>query len=411
MLVVGCGAGQEDQTAGVTTPATAQTDTPAATTIQPVTTQSIAPVTTASTSSTELAHSGMCEMGQSPALASYDRGTGDIQWTTCSTDLVWREVRGATDDVVYVDETSRQDPIAGQNSGQPVQNLIAIDARTGAELWRVGHDWQRLGWPLGPFTGGGVVVVGVSDEGGDALVGVDARTGVELWRAPAADPELATNITVPSGVICHPACVPPPNEVFSPIANTEKVVVTAGSIGLGGLRGLDRSTGQQLWANDVHQSDLSGIGVSRAATAVAGDTVIVPAGQMLVAVDALTGDELWQAPRLDHPAAADRFVVGYVATSERNAPKLSVLDISTGKTLWTQPGSQSYGELWALGDGAVFVLDGTDGMIGGVVAYEFGSGAVRWRMAFGPTTWGEPQQAIGDMVVSRSRGHHRVVLG
>ena len=55
-------------------------------------------------------------------------------------------------------------------------------------------------------------------------------------------------------------------------------------------------------------------------------------------------------------------------------------DASTGEKLWTQPGSPAYDDLWAAGDGAVYVSDGQGGLGPRLLtAYELTSGEVRWQ--------------------------------
>jgi hypothetical protein len=43
-----------------------------------------------------------------------------------------------------------------------------------------------------------------------------------------------------------------------------------------------------------------------------GNTLVIPAETVDVARDVSTGTQLWQAPELDHPTAAGKYVVGYV---------------------------------------------------------------------------------------------------
>ena len=80
-----------------------------------------------------------------------------------------------------------------------------------------------------------------------------------------------------------------------------------------------------------------------------------------------------------------------VAKSAPN-PTLSSLDGTTGETLWTQPGRPSYGELWAIGDGGVYIVDFT----GNVIAYELDDGTVRWSTGPRPE---QPQLVTDDGVV------------
>ena len=78
-----------------------------------------------------------------------------------------------------------------------------------------------------------------------------------------------------------------------------------------------------------------------------GDTVIVPVGEVVVAIDADTGSELWRHRWLDHASASDGFVVGYLGSGP--SQQASALDAFTGQTLWTVPGRPSYGDLWGAG--------------------------------------------------------------
>ena len=106
----------------------------------------------------------VCGDGLLPGLAAIDRTTGEVQWVYCSADLAWREVRGATDDIVYVDATM-PDPSASASEFGQLSAVIAIDATSGAELWQAPVARPQLGWAPGPFAGGHVVVVEVDDEG------------------------------------------------------------------------------------------------------------------------------------------------------------------------------------------------------------------------------------------------------
>lgn len=359
----------------------------------------------------ETAEALACQDGLLPALAAIDRATGEFQWVSCSADRVWRQVRGAGDDIVYV-ESIASEP---SNPRQP-RDVIAVDAQTGTELWRITVPRQQLGWPPGPFDGGGVVVVQVDDDAGAPIVGVDARSGDTRWRVDL------TEVGAPD------AGTPLPS-VIAPLANTDDVVVVSVP---DGLIGLDRRSGEARWSNDVYLLDESQVGVARGPAAVDGSTVIIPAASelvsgvlgcptpscpssppvtipvgpsALVAVDATTGATLWEGGRLDHPVAADGYVVGYVRSAGRlsSGPdsQVIVVDAATGEQLWTAPGMESYGDLWAIGDGAVYVRVVLDDNMPGVVAYELDSGDERWRLGASPDgIWlGDPQQVAIDGVV------------
>jgi outer membrane protein assembly factor BamB len=393
-------------------------------------------------SSDEPSGGPVCEDDLVPALAALDPATGEFQWTYCSADLAWREVRGATDDVVYVNSTMSDSPSTAVASDQRFA-VTAVDALSGEELWRVPVARQQLGWPLGPFAGSGVVVVAVDDDNGAAIVGLDAKSGDTIWRVAEADLSDAA------------ASMGTPDPVVAPLANTDEVAVLAAP---SGLVGLDRVNGTQLWSSEVFLLDESGVGVARGPAAVDGSTVMIPAASQiatapmppggesgtgccvapdgatycvgepgetspgaviagdddppcelvtaplgpstLVAVDASTGATLWQGPRLDHPAAADGYVVGYVhagmGSSGPNS-EVVVVDAATGEQLWSQPGSESYGDLWAIGDGAVYVNVISDDSLPSVVAYELESGDERWRLS-PESMLSEPQQVVNDGV-------------
>ncbi len=324
----------------------------------------------------------LCDDGSPPALGAFDLATGAVQWIYCSAEQAWRSVLGATDEVVYLNSVTREQTF----------ELTALDANTGAELWRrllAPPTELGMGDAQGPIAGGGVVVLKVNDGDGVATVGVDAGTGSERWRTasvPAADAAARGAADTAAGPVVVAGPGGPPAPILTPIANTEEMVVVGSFTG---LRGLDRATGEERWTSPVALQDDSGVGVARGAAAVSGDTVIVPAGGNLVAIDARTGTQLWHGQGLHHPSAAEGFVVGY----SRDGPsqKVSGLDAVTGETLWTAPGRPSYGDLWAIGGGTVSALDAAPG----IVAYELATGAVRWRR---DDVMGEPQSAVGDAV-------------
>ncbi len=231
-----------------------------------ITEATVSAVTPSVESSDEPSAGPVCDDGLVPALAAVDPTTGEFQWTYCSADLAWREVRGATDDVVYVDSTM-PDPSASPSEYGQLSAVVAVDARSGAELWRVPVARQQLGWPLGPFAGSGVVVVAVDDDDGAAIVGLDAESGDTTWRVAEADLGNAA------------ASMGNPDPVVAPLANTDEVAVLAVP---SGLVGLDRISGTQLWSSEVSLLDESGVGAARGPAAVDGSTVMIPAASEVV---------------------------------------------------------------------------------------------------------------------------------
>lgn len=123
--------------------------------------------------------------------------------------------------------------------------------------------------------------------------------------------------------------------VLSPpvVANGRVFAVDARDV----VTALDAKTGRELWRNDVKpENDLAhayGGGV-----AVAGDRVYVTTGYaQVLALDAATGKEVWRqpvaAPMRDAPTVADGRVFAITVENE-----LEVLSSSDGHRLWTHNG-------------------------------------------------------------------------
>lgn len=277
-----------------------------------------------------------CPGGHSPALFALDPTNGGLQWTHCLEGRVNTTVLGATDDTVYAVATDPSTRTA---------TFVAIDAADGTRRWEVAVARQQ--WPAGPMAARGVVVLVVGTE----LVGFDATTGQRRWGVPAAD--------------------------GSPIAHTDALVVVSTTSRstdptkppAGTVRGIDRTNGQERWTVALRVEDNSGVMVGRAAPAVDDGLVMIPRGSELVALDATNGRQRWTGFQLDHPAAADGVVVGGVGSRAT----VTAADTTNGKTLWTGTGRPAYGDIWVLGDGAVYVVDR------GVVALDARTGATRWR--------------------------------
>ena len=311
-----------------------------------------------------------CPSSEYPAAGALRIADGAVAWLACSPEEAYRTVVGASDDIVLVEER-----------GPTGRRTIALDAADGSERWR--RSTANMPTPPGPFDGQGIVVLAADDQGAPVLVGVDAATGAERWRVASGEAPLAHSATV--AVVWH-AVEPGLSSRF---------------------RGIDRATGDELWVGDAPLSDQSGTFVARSPAAVLGEVVVVPTGPTVTAIDLRTGATLWQAPQLDHPAAADGVVVG---TRGTNVPPpsftVAALDASSGQQLWTAPGRPSYGDLLAVGDGVVVVLDPDRPEL---VAYELSSGNERWRAAQTQTTYVEPQLISGTSLVGLWEGELAVV--
>ena len=317
-----------------------------------------------------------------PAVGSFALTSGDQPWTMCSAFPAWRAVAGATENAVYVESTTKD----------PQQAVTAFDARSGAVLWTRSVVRTQWGRAQGPVAGAGVVVLTVTEGGVKAVVGVDALTGEERWRV--GTDALTITQPDPSGRPFNgPGPVAP-----TPIANTPTVAVVASD---NGALGIDRQTGEVRWSLALLVQDTAGTGVARSPAAVLDEVVMLPVttptGDSLVAIDATAGVEVWRAPQLDHPSAADGAVVGYRSRDVGSGGRVAIAVSATdGTPLWSMPGQPAYGDLWALGDGVVVVGDPSGGRL---VAYELGTGATRWERAVAADLPGEPQLVAGELAV------------
>ena len=351
-LSTACGSDDATQTTGSSpsTPVPASTST----TTAPATTG--APTTAPPTSAPEPVSA--CTEGELPAAGAVDLTTGDVRWTVCSAAEVYRTLVGAFDDVVVVSETAYPDAEA-----------VALSVTDGAERWRRATVTQPVETPRGPTAGVGVVLRMLSDGlGGVGLAGLDVATGEVVWQL--AEPFVVLGQSETTAVVAS----------FDPTVGSAPV-----------LEGIDLATGAEVWTSPLVFADLSGVGVSRGPAAVWDGTIAVPTGDSLTALDIDSGAVRWVGPQTDHPEAADGVVIG-TADSGRT---IRALDAFSGELLWEAPGRPSYGDLLAIGDGVV-VVNALDRPA--LVAYNVRTGNERWRIDAAGI--GEPQLIAGTAVVA-----------
>jgi len=241
--------------------------------------------------------------------------------------------------------------------------VVALDAVTGAELWRAspGADVRNA-----PALAGGVLAVPTSSG---VVVGYDAATGDELWRTDLGA-ELARNRAV-----LHAA------------------VATDGDAFYIGVHGryaaLAPETGAAIWEGVPAEGNSL---ASLAAGAVGGGLVIGTVGrgrEGLFAWDRTTGVERW---RIDPPATIG--VQGSPIVSEDEARvyfanavgAVHAVELATGSEVWTTPLFSDNTD-WdyavtatpALAGGLLFVPTTYDWF----VALDAATGEEAWRIAAG----------------------------
>lgn len=317
-----------------------------------------------------------CPADEFPAVGASSITDGAVVWLVCSPVEASRTVIGATDDIVLIEESGPFDA-----SGSASQSTIAFDADDGSELWRIAIEATGTTFtPAGPIDGQGIVVL--SDQGAGTLVGVDVLTGEERWSVESSDGLLANSPTV---VV-----------VWDAASQTSPT----------GFRGIDRATGEELWISDTMLSDQSGNMVGRSPAAVLDEVMAVPTGATITAIDMPTGAVLWTSPQLDDPDAADGTIVGTRPSSR--PPTVAAIDAASGEERWTAPGNASYGDLLAVGDGVLVVMDAGENRGLDLIAYELPSGDERWQVTQ-TSHMAQPQMIDGTSLIMLWEGELSVL--
>ena len=234
--------------------------------------------------------------------------------------------------------------------------LYALDARTGADRWRL-----DLGAPSDvPVFGNGVVAVA---DGNGILHGVAAASGTELWHT-------------------------------GPIVNTTAPALAAGIVYISGTdhraHGFDLQTGVERWSWTT-TADLSN------ALAISADTAYLGSHDGVLHAVALAGShELWSyqmnSTEVGHPiVSGDVVLVSSRQQAGEPSGELYALDRTTGKQLWRFRGPSGLQvSPGSVRDGTLYVPTQSDG----IYAFRVADGSQVWR-APGPRVF-YPTALVGD---------------
>lgn len=306
----------------------------------------------------ELAESA-CGLDEQPVVTAFELESGTVRWVSCSVEPgSWWPV-GASEDLVYLKVTPSN---SGDVSTAEGPSLVALDTQTGTEQWRTDLGPGFLRVPSGPFPGGEVAVVVLAVDGDNVeIVGLDAATGQTIWTASGTSGGYAADADG---------------------------VVGGGSA----IVALDRATGEQRWS--VAQQG----GYDN--PVIADDLVVISTESGAVALDLQTGAERWRAAS-QLPGVPGGVVDGTLVWGGQDDPT-SGIDLATGEVLWTQPGRTTYDDVFAIGNGAVFVfgIDEDGSGESTATAYEVATGETRWRRNLGPQFGPWPYSANDDVVVA-----------
>jgi outer membrane protein assembly factor BamB len=273
--------------------------------------------------------------------------------------------------------------------------LVAVDAETGAERWRVEQPVSASS----PLVQDGRVYVGT----GEGVKAFDAATGDELWRFLTGETAVPDN--------------PPPDSVDASPVLADGVLYT-GEGGYGGLYALDPATGKELWHVDTHGATWVGPAVANGTVYIGSDAVFDvdqqdTAPSALYAVDAKTGKELWHTAFGDAqgafgpPVVADGVVIIGVSTTpfaevDANTGYYLAVDAATGKERWRVAMDKAPWEAAPGAAGDLAYLTGGDAPV--VIAVDAATGEERWRYSTAMALYFKPTVADGVLYIQSQDG-------
>ncbi|HET8619016.1 MAG TPA: PQQ-binding-like beta-propeller repeat protein [Acidimicrobiales bacterium] len=240
-------------------------------------------------------------------------------------------------------------------------HVVALDAESGAEVWRFwltrGDATEAAGVSIWSspavdeergvlYIGTGQAYAQPAPPRSDALLALDLRTGAEVWTTQFTAGD-AWTITQPTGLDADVGAVP---NLFR-VGDVDAVGVGDKA---GTYRALDRDTGEILWERPLTQGGTQG-GVM-ASAAVSGGTLYVTSNDAsrdadLVAIDAGTGEEVWRVPVGAHVTGPVTWANGVLYVSD-DSGRIAAYDAAGGSRLWAY-------DVPFPAAGGVAVVDGT----------------------------------------------------
>ncbi|HUR76777.1 MAG TPA: PQQ-binding-like beta-propeller repeat protein [Acidimicrobiales bacterium] len=228
--------------------------------------------------------------------------TGEVEWTTAVDGVLANPAR-LDDDLVFV---------AAERA------VVALRRVDGAVLWAVSTGSDAPNRANRPVVAGDVVVVTAADG---LVLGLDRGTGAPRWRT-----------RLPTATTAEPSA--------GRTATVAPVVVV---VGIGSWYGLDPATGAKLWS-----SDLGLYGTSSPVIYASGTQALaaVASGERILAVDAVTGAQKWNAPA----EQSELYQVPVIAANgtELLVPdhwgRLTSYDPHDGRKFWSAAGADTLAE-------------------------------------------------------------------
>ena len=250
--------------------------------------------------------------------------------------------------------------------------VTAFDAASGKQLWQkpAGNVLPLYGTSMSPLVDRGLVIVHVGGHGKGALTAFDANTGDVKWSWTGDGPSYASPIV-------------------ADIEGVRQVITLSQE----NIIGVSESDGRLLWQRPFSTEYTQNI----ITPLLSGSTLIVSGYQKpTTALRIVKKGEQWTTEVVwENPAAslymADAVVVGdkLFALSHRNRGQYMLLDLKTGKTLWT--GMPRQGENAAIahtGDLILSLEEDAELMVGRVSGTSFQE-LKRYKVA-DAATWAAP---------------------
>lgn len=198
-------------------------------------------------------------------LYALDRETGQVRWKF-----------GPPEEYPAASSIAMED---GRIYSPGATRVFAVDARTGAELWRADLEER----PFGLVADGGVVYFGtrgfIDDTdvlGAGHVVALDGSTGRVLWKVPVPDPPTS----------------PGSSGVKQPGALTPELFIVGAMNGR--VYGIERGTGRVRWEHQAFATYDPSAPYESGVAILDGVAVVANLAGTVEGLDADTGELLWQ---------------------------------------------------------------------------------------------------------------------
>ena len=304
----------------------------------------------------------------------------------------------------------------GYDCRSPLGVLAAFRGRDGTRLWQRPTAPSHAGFSLcssesAPAATSGVVAAAGSQGGEVVIRGLDPQSAKELWTATGEAPTASTGpllifVRFLSGRSTLQGLDPLTgrqrwlanlNSAGPPIAVNGQSAVVSGSYGQYGaaVSRVDLATGKVAWQHQIGEGTVGAIALSNVAVVsflpMASPPQFEPTAQSLIALDGMSGKELWRRDKIQSSGLLSLVASAGTAYVERRSRAASgnqcsfsiqALDSESGTVRWTQsdlPGCPDpFYPGFATGE-STFALMYTAGSATKIVALDAIAGTKLWE--------------------------------